>query len=482
MSTTAHTRPGRSVRVRVLAAMMALMLVGLVVAGAVTHTIMFTRLDERVDAELQQEVDELRLLSDRAGAQNVTELLQHAVDAAVPSEHESVLALTDGTPRFRPRSQDFALSTPEVIDAIRAAQVPGQTVHVDIDSPTKGQLRVAIASVRVDGDPTEGLFVVANAIGRQREELWSGVRNYVIVSVLTLVVVGVAGWLVTGRLLRPLDDLREATDAIDIHDLDRRVPVPASHDDIAALAGNFNRMLDRLQDGYDHQRQFLRDVGHELRTPVTIVHGTLEMMDPDDREDFDESREIALDELDRMGRLVGDLSMLAQSGQPDFIRVAPVAMAEFADDALARVRRVDEGRAWRLETAAPATWNVDGQRLMQAVVQLAANAVRYSDPGTPVTLGVEHRTSAGRDDLVLSVRDEGIGIAPEDQQRIFDRFVRLSSDRAGSGLGLSIVKTIAEGHGGHVEVTSTPGRGSRFALVLPRHPQTRRPEGGGCTS
>ncbi|TQL58174.1 signal transduction histidine kinase [Propioniferax innocua] len=454
--------------------------VGLGLAGALTFSILFGVLEDRVDRELYQELAELQALADQRGEDeepftDVTSLLRAATDAAVPSQHESVLALTNGEPRFRPKTQDFDLATPEVIEALKRHRSPGETVYIDVESPKYGQLRVLIASVEVEGDPTEGTFVVASAIETQRDLIWQSAFNYIAVSIVTLILVGTTAWIAVGRLLRPLETLQQATEEITVDDFNRRVPVPDSDDEIAALAGRFNLMLDRLQSGYDAQRQFLRDAGHELRTPITIVQGTVEMMSTEDA-DFDESRSIALDELDRMGRLVGDLSVLAQTRQPDFVRLAPVDMTEFAHDALARVRRVGD-REWVLDRTAPVTAQVDQQRLMQAVVQLAANAVRYSEPDTSVHLAVDHRSHSGGSDVVVSMRDHGIGIAHQDHARIFERFARLDAtgERPGSGLGLPIVRAIAEAHGGRIEVESSPGQGSRFSLVIPQRTEKHKP-------
>src|SRR5699024_10604937 len=138
---------------------------------------------------------------------------------------------------------------------------------------------------------------------------------------------------------------------------------------------NFNRMLERIQVGFAEQRRFMSDVGHELRTPLTIVSGTLETADPEDPADVREAHEIATDELDRMGRVVGDLSELAASARPDYVRPAPLQMQQFARSAVARIERIAE-RDWVLLRAADVVADADEQRLTQAVVQLAANAVR----------------------------------------------------------------------------------------------------------
>lgn len=450
-----------------------LTILGLGVAGTLTFSIMLKRYDERVVRELEQEIDELQAIADQRSAsgnpfEDVTSLLEVATNAAVPSRHESVLAMTDGEPKFRPEQQDFDLTTDPVLSVIRDQQQLGKTVFATAESPEYGELKLIIASVSVDGDPTVGTFVVAYAVEEERQVVWQTAMFYVLISALTLLLVGSVAWVLVGKVIRPLESLTRAAEHMTVEDLGKRVDVPDAGNEVTVLATQFNRMLERLELGYANQRQFLRDSGHELRTPITIVRGTLEMLEADD-EDFDESKEIALDELDRMARMVADLSVLAASEQPDFVHIQPESTLSFAQAARATVTKIAQ-RPWKLTNAVDITAHFDRQRMMQAVVQLATNAVQYSDENAPIELSVEERCDGAY--VVFSVRDYGIGIKPADQERIFARFVRVEESRSlgNSGLGLPIVSAIAEAHGGSVEVESTVGQGSRFSIVIPTNP------------
>ncbi len=248
------------------------------------------------------------------------------------------------------------------------------------------------------------------------------------------------------------------------------------HDDVADLGHSFNAMLDRLEDSFASQRRLLDDVGHEMRTPLTIVQGHLEVMDPEDPDDVRESTRLTLDELALMGRLVDDLLTLAKAERPDFLRPAPTDVAELTEAVLERARALGD-RQWSLDAAAPVSAHVDGQRLTQAWLQLAANAVRYSEPGTPVGIGSAVRAGM----LPLWVQDAGVGVRPEDRDVIFERFGRGAHGRRteGSGLGLAIVRTIVEGHGGRITVDPAPRRGSVFTMSLPLEgTPPPRPAGG----
>lgn len=471
--------PGRrTVRGRVLAMMLAFMLVGLAAAGAVTYTSQFETLEDRVDLELRQEIDELTLLAQQSMDQSpagLEELLKSATAAVVPGQYESVLALVDGAPRYQPEDLPYSLSDQAVLEQIRRHRVPGRTVFVDLT--VDGEVhRAAVASVSVGGDDREGTFVVANRISVQREEIWTSAGIFAATSFGVLLLAAVAGYLVSGRLMRPLGELREATESITPDDLEMRVTVPETDDDVAALARTFNTMLDRIDDGFIEQRRFMSDVSHELRTPLTIIRGTFETTDATDPDDVAESRQIALEEVERMDKLVTDLSTLAKSRRPDFIRTAPVDLEQFGSRVLARIEHLGT-RDWMLESDARGTVLADSDRLIQAVVQLAANAVRFSAEGSRIRLRVTTigrrplpgTADAGSRSILISLRDEGAGIPTDRLDTIFERFVQVDSGSSvsGSGLGLSIVRAIAEGHGGRVHVDSQPGVGSDFSLILP---------------
>ncbi|MDO5662718.1 MAG: HAMP domain-containing sensor histidine kinase [Brachybacterium sp.] len=472
---------GFTVRGRVLVTMLVFMAVGLAVTGFVAFFAQMGEVEARHAAEVEQEIAELLATADARDAngdirhRDVDSLLREATESAVPSDHESFLALIDGDPAYTPRRQDFELvelgHLPRIQDAAESAE--GQVVYLRWDEGNR-DLMVAVTPVQVLDDPAEGAFIVATDLAPEKRVVWRNALNFAAVSLVVLLIAWIAGNAVTRRLFQPVADLREATESVTVRDLSRRVSVPDSSDDISAMARNFNTMLDRLETGVDEQRRFTSDVGHELRTPITIVQGTLEMTDIEDPGDVRESHAIALDELQRMNRVVGDLSELARSGRPDYVVPEPVDMEEFARDAFARVSKVGE-RHWVLERSAPAIVDADQQRLMQAVVQLAANAVRYSDEGSRISLTVDRVLGPDGPEIHIGVTDEGIGIRRADQTRIFHRFQRVESEdaspRGGAGLGLAIVAAIMQAHGGEVRLDSRLGHGSTFTLVIPQTPR-----------
>jgi signal transduction histidine kinase len=264
--------------------------------------------------------------------------------------------------------------------------------------------------------------------------------------------------------------------------LTRRVEVPGADSDVAELAVRFNGMLDRLDEGVRQQRRFLDDAAHELRTPLTILRGNAELLAPDNPEEVRATRQLMLDEVDRMQRLVDDLLMLARTQRPDFLRAEPTDVTELALESMDRLTLLGD-RTWRLRADAEGELPLDRQRVIQAVVQLAANAVKFSEDGSAVELVTRWvpqtdpvATSARDGDvraadryLAVSVNDHGRGIPQEQRDRIFDRFGRAENATGveGFGLGLAIVDAIARAHGGAVTVESVEGVGSSFTLWFP---------------
>ena len=266
-------------------------------------------------------------------------------------------------------------------------------------------------------------------------------------------------------MLAPLRVLRDTARSISESDLTRRIPVEGD-DELADLARTFNAMLDRLEDAFASQRAFVSDASHELRTPITIVRGHLELLEDDPKERA-ETIELVTDELDRMGRLVNDLLLLAKAQRPDFLQPEPIDAGEFTRELFAKASAL-AGRDWRLGEVAGGRIVADRQRLTQAVMNLSENAVNHTSERDAVELGSAIRNGHVR----LWVRDTGPGVSEGEREHIFERFARGSeATRAdGSGLGLAITQAIAEAHNGHVELDSRPGAGARFTVVIPTRP------------
>jgi len=232
-------------------------------------------------------------------------------------------------------------------------------------------------------------------------------------------------------------------------------------------------MLDRLDGAMTSQRQLLDDVRHELATPITIVRGHLELLDPEDVDDVEATRLLAIDELDRMARLVDDIESLTDS-QRMSLTLTATDVGDLTEEVFAKASGIP-GHEWVLESAVQVSAPLDVGRITQAWLQLVDNAAKYSPHGSRIRLG---STGRGKE-VEFWVADRGSGIPPGSEQRIFERFGRADTGRGirGSGLGLPIVQAIATAHGGRVSLESS-SEGSRFGIVIPIEDLAADDDGG----
>ncbi len=465
--TMSAARTAWSIRARVIAAVMVLTGLALVLSGVVIYVQGEASTRQRVIGDLSRAADEVARLAEGNDPETgepfvgVKELLRAAMRRAVHPPSEGSFAIVAG--KIELTAADGVTLRPEEDPELVAAVLPlaaGASV-------VQGELRTAlrdyqyvVVPVRGNGAAQPGALVRVADMGMERAVLQPVYSTFALVALGSLLLVAMLIWLFVGRLLQPLSWMRQTAERITETDISQRIPV-RGNDDLSALAGTVNGMLDRLETAVGAQRELLDDVGHELRTPLTIVRGHLELMDAGDAEDVTATRALVLDELDRMRRLVDDLLTLAKAEQPDFVVTEQVDIARLTDETLAKASSLGE-RRWVLDQLADTEVPLDPQRIAQAWLQLAANAVQYSEAGS--TVGMGSRLAAG--ELSLWVRDEGVGIPESERERILSRKV-MGRGGTGTGLGLAIVSSIAAAHGGRVEVQSIEGAGSRFSIVIP---------------
>ena len=324
-----------------------------------------------------------------------------------------------------------------------------------------GQARYTAIPVRVAGDPAHGVFVATVLTSADIAAINGVARLQLEAGAAALLLGAGLAWLAAGRVLRPVRDTTELARRITEAELAERIPV-RGRNEISELAATFNRMLDRLEAALTTQRRFLADAGHELRTPITIIQGNLDTIEPQTPDDA-ETLAIVSDELTRMSRMVDELHLLARSERPGFLSLGTADLEDLTKSLAAKARSLDS-RPWVLTQAAQGLAVLDAQRITQAVMQLAANAVAHTPPGSAVELS--SAVTGGFVEFVVA--DHGPGIPAAQRLRIFDRFARLDSRRTnGTGLGLSIVAAIAAAHGGRVSVTGRSEGGSVFCLSIP---------------
>jgi signal transduction histidine kinase len=452
-------------RVRVLGFTSALV-AGAIFGGLlVQRAVLLERLDDDVDSTLEQERSELERLAAGVNpttgqpfAGDVRAIFDTFLQRNVPVEGEAFFTFVDGAP-YSATPAPVRLDADRVLAAEWGSLREGERGQLDTDA---GSVRYLAVPLESQGT-TRGVFVVANFVRGEREQIETWFRVAAVVAAVILAVATAVAWIVAGRLLRPVRQLTSTARTITEADFAQRIPVEGD-DEIAELAATFNDMLDRLQFAFEAQRAFVDDAGHELRTPITIVRGHLELLG-DDPVERAETIALVTDELDRMARIVDDLLLLAKAEQPDFIRRQPIEISDLTTELLVKARAL-ASRTWTLDACAEGTVMLDPQRVTQAVLNLARNAVEQTTSEDEVTIG----SAMDGPTLRLWVRDSGPGVHPADRERIFERFARGGSGRRrsdGAGLGLAIVAAVAAGHGGSVELESAPGHGAQFTIVLP---------------
>lgn len=446
--------------------------------------LLLVRVEERVKKSLVQEVGEFRRLvggrNPRTGqlfGDDVAAIFDVFLSRNIPEDDEFFLALLNGklykySPRALPNSlssdSDLLNYWAQLTQPKQGEKFISDGLLLYLAEPVKITYRAE--PVRVT-DKTQAVFVIAHITTGERKEVDEALVIIIQVTLAVLVVGSVLAWVVAGRVLAPLRLLTETARSISESDLTRRIPVKGS-DEIAELTVTFNEMLDRIEAAFASQRDFINDAGHELRTPITIIRGHLELLG-DDPQERCETIELVMDELDRMNRFVNDLLILAKAEQPNFLNLEPVDIGLLTEELYTKAKALAD-RDWHLDKKGSGSIVADRQRLTQAMMNLAQNATQHTKDGDAIGLGSTLKDGKAR----FWVRDTGEGIPLAEQERIFERFARASNSRRrseGAGLGLAIVRAIALAHGGRVELMSRPGAGSTFTLVIPLEPSPRNP-------
>lgn len=458
-----------SARSRILGWSLLLLTAAMATSILAAHVLLVSRMNSRISSELAHEIGEFRSLA-----------ASHAKPAA-DSRPDSVLDL------LRARTRQAVLEHDVVLIGLVAGKIavtssnasagalgpsPGLLARWSgVTRPTRGNAQLGSGAARylaipvhTVGRPSRGVFVAAVLTGADQASIARVTQIQLEVSGMSLLLGLALAWLAAGRVLRPIRDTTALAHRITDTDLSERIPV-RGRNEISELAATFNRMLDRLEAALTTQRRFLADAGHELRTPITIIQGNLDTIaatGPDD----EQTLAIAADELTRMARLVDELTLLAASEWPDFLNPQPTDLERLTESLAGKARALGS-RPWTLTTIARGHAVLDAQRITQAVMQLAANAVAHTPPGTAVEIGSAIVAGA----IEFTVADEGPGIPAAMSTRIFERFARLEAHRtSGTGLGLSIVAAIAAAHGGRITLEERRGGGAVFRISIPHRP------------
>jgi signal transduction histidine kinase len=446
------------VRWRLTLAFALVMAVVLTATGLFVYQRQESNLDGAITRALRARADDVAALAQqsesglreaRPGSQGRRAQLAQLIDA---SGH-----VLDRTPGVSAR--------PLIGSADLAKARGGQPVTTEVVLALDEPVRVLAEPVRAQG---QQLVVVVGQSLEARDNALADLTGVLLVGgPAALVLASLAGYLLTGAALRPVEAMRRQAAAISAADLDQRLPPAGGKDELGRLGRTLNEMLERIHASVERERSFFSDASHELRSPLAILRTELELIarERPTGPALQRAAGSAIEETDRLTRLGDDLLLLARADDHQLaLRVTRVSATVLLDDAADRVRRQarDAGILLRADPAPDTHVDVDRERIAQALTNMLANALRYAR--REVTLG----TRVHKGLVELHVADDGPGFPPDFLPRAWERFARADAARTdhGVGLGLAIVRTIAEAHGGNAHAANRPSGGADVWISL----------------
>jgi heavy metal sensor kinase len=341
-----------------------------------------------------------------------------------------------------------------------------------ISTDETGKLRVLTHPV-VAGGRRIGTFTVADPLTSVDQALASLRNRFIAVGLGALVLsVAIAIWL-ANLITRPLRRMAAVASAVDSGDLTHRIDY-SGNDEVGVLAESFNHMMDRLEEGFRLQRDFVSDASHELRSPLTVLRGRIEQLadHAGDRDAVDAEAAELMREVRRMERLTDDMLTLAKAERGGLVQPRRVPVDDFVED-LRRDLPLLGSRHYSVDSTLHGDLEADPDRLAQVLRNLVTNAVRHTSQEGHIDISIDSDNGSA----VFAVADDGTGIEPEQLERIFDRFHRTDEGRSraegGSGLGLAIARAIVEAHGGTISASSNAGEGATVRFRIPGYRPAR---------
>ena len=460
------SRRGTSMRWKILGSIMIpVMILLLVLTGAISALILSDNARE-VDEHLAREARELSLLAERATDPRTgspitdpTQLLELYITRTIPDPNETMFVL----------SENLVFARTTDTPAVRLdLDVNFLNLVYQADSVQFGDWETEVGNARyvivpVTSEQSSGALVAVIFSDLDAAPIRELLLRFALIALFALVGMVALGYLVAGRIFRPIQTLTEFASELGEEELDKRIPVTEVRDELDQLATEFNTMLDRIETAFQSQRQFVDIAGHELRTPLTIIRGHFDLMRANPAEAVT-AMPIIQEELNRMSRLVSDLQTLTKSSAPEFVHLSAANLEEFAADLKSKIAAMTTRRVKVIGTTG--SWQLDSQRISQAVLQLVENATKYTPARAKIV--VELRSEGNW--LEISVSDSGPGVERELREQIWEPFVRGKDKQNvdGSGIRLSLVRAIARAHGGDATVSESEFGGAKFSLRIPR--------------
>jgi heavy metal sensor kinase len=464
-----------SVRARLTIFYVAVLAVLLLVVGGLIYVLLaralYARIDEGLLAVMQ--IATTSLDNDLAEGQDISDAARST--AAELASRRQMLAIYDASGRLLAesgRDDDVEIHLPPV-EAIPSGDAQLTTISEARDDDDRH--RLATRRVTLLEHNATYIIVAGSSLEPTDEELEALRDTLGYVVPIALLLAGLGGWFLAHRGLAPVVAMAERARRLGGEDLSGRLPVANPRDELGRLAETFNDLLGRLESSMKHQRQFMADASHELRTPITTTRTAANVALQQRHRDEDEYRhslEIIEQQATRLSRIVDDMFTLARADAGNYpVRRQPMYLDEVVDEVVSAARIVASTKGVRIERngASSASLVGDEELIRRMLMNLLDNAVRHSPSGAVVKVAVDPVESG----YSIAVADQGPGIPPENQPRIFERFYRVDPSRArgnrdgGAGLGLALARWIAGLHGGTVTLTSSSNTGSTFTVELP---------------
>lgn len=377
----------------------------------------------------------------------------------------ALIVIRDAVPLRPSGAFDLSYDLSPVLPALLSVPT---SKWLDLKGRSGTSVRVLRVPIRDPNNRLTGVLVLGASQSKVvNHAVWNLLKGIGLASAIGLAFATILGLVAVRRTLRPLEEMSHEVESIqETDDLSKRLSGRGPRDEVGRLAEGFDRMLGRLQESFLNQRRFLSDASHELRTPMTVVRGQLELLAMDvESLPGRRSMSIAIEELDRMGRIVEDLLLLARLDEGMTLARDSVEVELVVGEALLR-GMLGSGDV-RVQITPELCILGDADRLLQVLTNLITNAVRH---GRNAPISVTGRPEGGL--VKIEVADRGPGISPEDLPHVFERLYRGSKARSespgGAGLGLAIAASLVKAMDGRIEVVSALGVGTTFIITLPR--------------
>lgn len=462
----------RSIRTRLTLWYTGLLTLTLLLLGSVTYSLMVSSLSRDIDTTLEKTAS---VLSQHA-RREAEAFVPPAIDEIFRrffgvSPFDRYFEMRDPLGRRDPRMQRRSDQSLPLSPEARANAKRGLPTWETVDGLGDYPVRLFTQPVMQSGRLVN-LIQVGFSLQSFHETRRHFLRILALVFPIALILAGGGGWLLAHRALAPVAQMSQAAERISAARLDERLDESGTGDELDQLAHTLNAMLSRLDDAFRQIRQFSADASHELQTPLTVLKGELEvaLRTPRSADAYQRTMRSALEEIDRIAALVDGLMLLARA-DAGVLRMdrQPVALHDLIYEVYDQMQILAGPRhiEFQLAPVEPMVIQGDPERLRRLLLNLTNNAIKYTPTGGRVTLSLQQC----RNRAILRVTDTGIGLSPDEQERVFQRFYRSDNarlhDAEGAGLGLCIARSIVDTHGGAIELDSTLGEGSAFTVCLP---------------